>query len=87
MKNHKRAIWVSICGALALLYLLHWIFPIMECNDGCECGYKRIWYECPNSPFHHKGFFLRIENPGDPLHEHRLWDATWGVWMKLPWQK
>ena len=87
-KKMKRGttIGTALAGLLGVLLLLS-CFPIMQVTDGCECGYRRTWYEMPESLWHRHRFCMRIENAGNPTHAHRLWDAQWGVWLKLPWQK
>jgi hypothetical protein len=70
-------------GALLLLSC----FPIMEVTDGCMCGYRRTWYEMPESLLHRGKISIRTDKVGNAAHAHQLWDAQWGVWLKLPWQK
>jgi hypothetical protein len=86
MKKRNKGILIGLSIAM-IAALLHQLLPIMKCYDGCECGYQRIWYVMPDSPWSHKQFFLRVENSGDTNHQHQIWDGTWGVWCKLPWQK
>lgn len=82
----------SKLGVLALaigagLLLVRSCFPIMEVTDGCECGFQRTWYEMPDSLWQRHRFFMRVDKIGNAAHAHQLWDAQWGVWYKLPWQK
>ncbi len=84
----KKAKAGGIVAAIAVTaFLLLSCFPIMRVTDGCECGYKRTWYTMPNSFWDRYRFCVRIERLGNPDHTHHLWDAQWGVWVKLPWQE
>jgi hypothetical protein len=53
--------------------------PIYTMYDGCTCGQRRAWLEFEESPsLRRKQLFLRIEEPGDPKHQHQFWDAQYG---------
>jgi hypothetical protein len=84
MITKAKASW--IVTAIVVIWSSLLIFPIMECTDGCGCGYRRTWYVMPDSPWPQKPIFMKVADPGDPQHEHQIWDATWGVAYKLPWQ-
>ena len=86
MSRRRKGITIGV-GIVITWWVLQMIFPIMKCYDGCSCGYRRTWYEMPNSPWSHRGFNIVITNQGDTNHQHNVWDATWGVAYKLPWQK
>ncbi len=78
--------WIILAGLLVLSYLSAWL-PVMKVHDGCACGYRRTWYELPESPFHDRKWALQVEAEGDPAHAHNVWDPQWGVWFGLPWEK
>lgn len=83
----KKATAAGITAAIVVTALLLLsCFPIMQVTDGCECGYKRTWYEMPHNLWHRHRFCMRIEKEGNPAHAHKLWDAQWGAWVKMPWQ-
>lgn len=86
----SRRKFTIICAALAVIliaYLLLACLPIMECIDGCSCGYQRKWYVMPDSLWHGKRWFMYTTAPGDPSHHHLFWDSQWGVWFDMPWKK
>ena len=87
MKTRKTGIVIASTGCLLVAFLVLQCFPIMQVSDGCECGCKRVWYEMPNSLWHRHRFGMKIEDVGNGAHAHVFWDAQWGVWRKLPWQK
>ena len=85
--SKRGVIIIQLCVLGMGAFLLLTCFPIMEATDGCACGFQRKWYEMPDSMWYGKRLFLRIDKVGNPAHTHRLWDAQWGVWVKLPWQE
>jgi hypothetical protein len=53
--------------------------PIYTMSDVCICGQSRSWLEFEESPsLSGKQLFLRIDEPGDPKHQHEFSDAQYG---------
>ena len=85
---HGKHSWLkaAVLIAFVMIVLSRLWLPIMQVEDGCMCGCRRKWFEMPDSPFRGRIGF-QIVQQGDTTHNHQFWDAQWGVWLKLPWQR
>ena len=64
--------------AVSFILAEGWYGPIYTMYDGCACGQRRAWFEFEESPsLRGMQLFLRIEEPGDPKHQHQYYDAKY----------
>ena len=76
--------FIALSSAIALALLLAATsLPVIKCHDGCQCGLRRSWYSGMGGIFGGKKMLLKIEQPGDPEHEHEIWDATYEIVFSL----
>lgn len=69
---------ILVTFAVAFIVAEDQFGPIYTMYDGCTCGQRRSWLGFDGSPvLRHKQLFLRIDEPGNPRHQHQFWDARY----------
>jgi hypothetical protein len=70
-----------IFAVLAVSFILAegWCGPVYTMSDWCQCHRSRAWLEFDES-LNLRGMklFLRVEEPGDPQHQHQFCDPQYG---------